>query len=212
MKAAVVTRYGPPDVVETQGRAGAGAERQRSARARARLDRLLRRPHHSPRPAPRPSSGRLRRPKASILGVDLAGTVVSVGRNVTRFVLGDLVVRIARRQVRGARGVRLRSRRRLHGHRAPQHDTRGSGTVFVGGVLLVVFPAQGQHPAGRTGARARRLGKPRDIRGAAGEVLRCPRDRRVRSGERRAREVARRRRRDRLHDAGLHAATARSTR
>ena len=32
-----------------------------------------------------------RRPKVSILGVDLAGTVASVGRSVTRFAAGDHV-------------------------------------------------------------------------------------------------------------------------
>jgi len=91
MKAAVVTRYGPPEVLEIRDvpvpepgdddvfvrvRASTVCYGDRLIRQGPLLVRLL---------------GGLRRPKVSILGADLSGTVVSVGKNVSRFAPGDEV-------------------------------------------------------------------------------------------------------------------------
>jgi NADPH:quinone reductase-like Zn-dependent oxidoreductase len=91
MKAAVVTRYGPPEVFEIRDvpapvpqddevlvrvHASSVCYGDRIIRQGPLLVRLLQ---------------GLRRPRTTILGCDLAGTVVSVGRRVTRFAPGDAV-------------------------------------------------------------------------------------------------------------------------
>jgi len=89
MKAAVVTRYGPPEVLEIRDLpAPVPHDHEVLVRVHASTvcfgDRLIRR-------GPllvRVMNG-LRRPKTAILGVDLAGTVVATGKSVTRFVPGD---------------------------------------------------------------------------------------------------------------------------
>jgi len=92
MKAIVYRRYGSPDVLEVQ----------EIARPVPADDQVLLRIHavslnaldwHFLRGIPylaRFSTG-LRSPKRSIPGVDVAGTVVAVGRNVTRHRPGDEV-------------------------------------------------------------------------------------------------------------------------
>src|SRR5688572_19882855 len=99
MKAAVLTRYGAPDVLEMRDvpapvpgdnevlvcvRASTVCFGDRMIRSGPLLVRLM---------------NGLRRPKTTILGVDLAGTVVAIGKNVTRFAPGDLVF--------GSRGEKL---------------------------------------------------------------------------------------------------------
>jgi NADPH:quinone reductase-like Zn-dependent oxidoreductase len=91
MKAAVVTRYGPPEVlVIREVAAPAPGDHEVLVRVRASTvcygDRLVRQG---------PLLVRLlngwRRPRNAVLGVDLAGTVVAIGRSVTRFAPGDEV-------------------------------------------------------------------------------------------------------------------------
>jgi NADPH:quinone reductase-like Zn-dependent oxidoreductase len=91
MKAAVVTRYGAPEVLEIRDvPAPVPGDDEVLVRVRASSvcfgDRIVRRGPLFVR-----LLNGLRRPKAAILGADLAGTVVSVGKNVTRFAPGDLV-------------------------------------------------------------------------------------------------------------------------
>jgi NADPH:quinone reductase-like Zn-dependent oxidoreductase len=96
MKAAVVSRYGPPDVLEiTDVPAPVPGDGEVLVRVHASSvcygDRLIRKGPLFVR-----LLNGLRRPKTSILGCDLAGTVVAVGKHVTRFAPGD--------QVFGSRG------------------------------------------------------------------------------------------------------------
>ena len=96
MKAAIVTRYGPPEVLEIRDVPppvpGDGEVLVRvHASSVCYGDRIIRQGPIFVR-----LLGGLRRPKATILGCDLSGTVVSVGKNVTRFAPGD--------QVFGSRG------------------------------------------------------------------------------------------------------------
>ncbi|HET9268991.1 MAG TPA: NAD(P)-dependent alcohol dehydrogenase [Vicinamibacterales bacterium] len=100
MKAAVVTRYGGPEVLEIRDvpapvphdnevlvrvHASSVCYGDRIVRSGPFLLRLL--------------NGGWRRPKAEILGGDLAGTVVAVGKDVRRFAPGD--------QVFGSRGEKF---------------------------------------------------------------------------------------------------------
>ena len=96
MKAAVLTRYGPPDSVEIQD-IPAPVPRDNEVLVRVHAstvcygDRMIR----SGPPIVRLMNG-IRRPKTNVLGVDLSGTVAAVGTRVTRFAPGD--------QVFGSRG------------------------------------------------------------------------------------------------------------
>ena len=80
-----------------------------------------------------------RRPKVSILGADLAGTVVSVGRNVTRFAPGD--------EVFGSRGDKFGGYAEFacvaqDGFLAKKPSTmtlEEAAAIFVGGVCSLYF-------------------------------------------------------------------------
>jgi NADPH:quinone reductase-like Zn-dependent oxidoreductase len=92
VKAAVHTRYGPPDVVRittvAQPDPGEG-----ELLIRVRATTVNRTDCHylaAQPPVMRLLSG-LRRPKATILGNEFAGDVAAVGRNVTAFAVGDKV-------------------------------------------------------------------------------------------------------------------------
>jgi NADPH:quinone reductase-like Zn-dependent oxidoreductase len=92
MKAAVASRYGPPEVLEIKDvPAPVPGDSEVLVRVHASSvcygDRIIRK---GPLFVRLMSRG-FRRPKASILGCDLAGTVVTVGKAVTRFAPGDLV-------------------------------------------------------------------------------------------------------------------------
>ena len=131
MKAAVVTRYGPPEVVEVREvPAPVPAHNEVLVRVRASSvcygDRMFR-------------SGPLLirlltglRPKHKVLGVDLAGTVDAVGAAVTRFAPGD--------EVYGARGDKFAAHAELAcvaedgflAHKPARMTFAEAGTVFVG--------------------------------------------------------------------------------
>lgn len=91
MKAAVVTRYGSPEVFEIRD-VPAPVPRDHEVLVRVHAstvcfgDRMIR---QGPLLV-RLMSG-LRRPRTAILGADLAGTVVATGKSVTRFAPGDAV-------------------------------------------------------------------------------------------------------------------------
>jgi NADPH:quinone reductase-like Zn-dependent oxidoreductase len=138
MRAAVTTRYGPPEVVEVREvPTPVPADNEVLVRVRASSvcfgDRLLRRG---------PLFLRLVtgfRPRRRILGVDLAGTVEAVGRNVTRFAPGDAIY--------GARGDRFAAHAEFacvaeDGFiaRKPAAMTfEEAGTVFVGAACSLYF-------------------------------------------------------------------------
>lgn len=138
MKAAVTTRYGPPEVVEIRDvpRPTPG-DNEVLVRVHASSvcfgDRIFR-------------SGPLLiqlltgfRPKHSILGVDLAGTVEAVGKAVTRFAPGD--------DVYGARGDKFAAHAEFvcvaeDGFLAPKPAAMTfveAGTVFVGAACALYF-------------------------------------------------------------------------
>ena len=139
MKAAVVTRYGPPEVLEIRDvPAPVPGDDEVLVRVHASSvcygDRIIRQGPLLVR-----LMGGLRRPKAAILGCDLSGTVLSVGKNVTRFASGD--------QVFGSRGDKFGAYAEFvcvaqDGFLAkkPANMTMAeAATVFVGGVCSLHF-------------------------------------------------------------------------
>jgi len=139
MKAAVVTRYGAPEVFEIR-EVPAPVPRDHEVLVRVHAstvcfgDRMIRRG---------PLLVRLmngfRRPKLTILGVDLAGTVVATGKSVTRFAPGD--------QVFGSRGNKFGAYAELacvseNGFLAkkPVNMTmEEAASIFVGAVCSLYF-------------------------------------------------------------------------
>ena len=139
MKAAVLTRYGAPDVLEMRDvPAPVPGDNEVLVRVRASTvcfgDRMIR----SGPLLVRLMNG-LRRPKTTILGVDLAGTVVAIGKNVTRFAPGDLVF--------GSRGEKFGAYAEFacvaeDGFLAAKPRTmtlEEAATVFVGGACALYF-------------------------------------------------------------------------
>jgi NADPH:quinone reductase-like Zn-dependent oxidoreductase len=138
MRAAVTTRYGPPEVVEVREvPTPTPAANEVLIRVRASSvcfgDRIFRRG---------PFLIRLLtgfRPKHSILGVDLAGTVEAVGTAVTRFAPGD--------EVYGARGERFAAHAEfacvaedgLLARKPAAMTFEEAGTVFVGAACALYF-------------------------------------------------------------------------
>lgn len=91
MKAAIVTRYGGPEVFEIRDvPAPVPGDHEVLVRVHASSvcfgDRMVRQGPLLVR-----LMNGLRRPKTAILGCDLAGTVVAIGKSVTRFAPGDVV-------------------------------------------------------------------------------------------------------------------------
>jgi len=138
MKAAVTTRYGPPEVVEVREvPTPSPADHEVLIRVRASSvcygDRIFR---SGPLPI-RLLTGF--RPKHRILGVDLAGVVEAVGATVTRFAPGD--------EVYGARGDSFAahaefacvSQDGLLAHKPDAMTFEEAGTVFVGAACSLYF-------------------------------------------------------------------------
>jgi NADPH:quinone reductase-like Zn-dependent oxidoreductase len=145
MKAAVVTRYGPPDVFEiTDVPAPVPGDGEVLVRVHASTvcygDRIIRQ-------GPlfvRLMSGALRRPRTAILGCDFSGTVVSVGRSVTRFAPGD--------EVFGSRGDTFGAYAELAcvaeggflAKRPANMTLEQAATLFVGGTCSLYFLRKAQ--------------------------------------------------------------------
>jgi 2-desacetyl-2-hydroxyethyl bacteriochlorophyllide A dehydrogenase len=138
MRAAVMTRYGGPDVLEVREvPTPTPADNEVLVRVQASSvcfgDRMLR---SGPLPI-RILSGF--RPRHPILGVDLAGTVEAVGSRVTRFAPGDAVY--------GARGNRFAAHAEfacvaedgLIARKPAAMTFEEAGTVFVGAACALYF-------------------------------------------------------------------------
>jgi NADPH:quinone reductase-like Zn-dependent oxidoreductase len=143
MKAAITTRYGPPEVVHVRDvPRPVPADNEVLVRIRASSvcygDRMFR-------------SGPLLirlltgfRPKHRILGVDLAGTVEAVGAKVTRFAPGDAVY--------GARGAQFGAHAEFAcvpqdgflAHKPARMTFEEAGTVFVGAACSLYFLRRAQ--------------------------------------------------------------------
>jgi len=148
MKAAVVSRYGPPEVLEIKDvPAPVPGDGEVLVRVHASSvcygDRIIRQG-----PLVVRLMNGLRRPKVFILGVDLAGTVVAVGKNVTRFAPGD--------EVFGSRGNKFGAHAEFtcvaeDGFLAkkPANMTlEQAAPVFVGGVCSLYFLRKARIQAG----------------------------------------------------------------
>jgi NADPH:quinone reductase-like Zn-dependent oxidoreductase len=138
MRAAVTTRYGPPEAIEVREVAApTPAHNEVLVRVRASSvcygDRLLR---SGPLLVRLLTGFRL---KHRILGVDLAGVVEAVGAGVTRFARGD--------EVYGARGDKFAAHAEfacvpqdgLLAHKPASMTFEEAGTVFVGAACSLYF-------------------------------------------------------------------------
>jgi NADPH:quinone reductase-like Zn-dependent oxidoreductase len=93
VRAAVHTRYGPPEVVEVSevGKPAAG-ERELLVKVRATTVNRTDCHYRSGKPwIMRPLLSGLTRPRARVLGNEFAGPVVAAGNGVTSFQVGDRV-------------------------------------------------------------------------------------------------------------------------
>ncbi len=140
MKAAVIARYGPPDVVEIQD-VPAPVPRDNEVLVRVHAstvcygDRMIR----SGPLMVRLMNGIRRPKKARVLGVDLSGTVTAVGTRVTRFAPGD--------QVFGSRGDKFGAHAEFAcvaedgflAHKPAGMTLEDAATVFVGAVCSLYF-------------------------------------------------------------------------
>jgi NADPH:quinone reductase-like Zn-dependent oxidoreductase len=139
VKAAIVTRYGPPDVVEIRDMpAPVPRDNEVLVRVHASTvcygDRIM-------RAGPllvRLMNG-IREPKTKVLGVDLSGTVAAVGTRVTRFAPGDRVF--------GSRGDKFGAHAEfacvaedgLLAHKPANMTLEDAAAVFVGAACSLHF-------------------------------------------------------------------------
>jgi NADPH:quinone reductase-like Zn-dependent oxidoreductase len=139
MKAAVSQRYGPPEILTIADvPRPVPADHEVLVRIHASTvcfgDCLIRQG-----PALVRVMNGLRTPKTKILGVDLAGTVESVGRSVTKFVPGD--------QVFGSRGDKFGAHAEYAcvaqdgylAHKPANITLEEAATIFVGGCCALYF-------------------------------------------------------------------------
>ena len=173
MKAIVYRRYGSPDILRLEEvpkpevRDGDVLVRVHAAAVNPLDWHLLRgKPY-----IVRPTSG-WRKPKRNIPGVDVAGVVEAVGRDVTQFKPGDEVFG---EKTPGLRRVRLRAREALR-PQARQPDPRaGGGPARRRGHGAPGAAREGRRPAGTEGPHQRRVGRGRDVRRPAREGTSEPR-------------------------------------
>ena len=205
MKAIIRSEYGSPDVLELADldvpvvdEDGVLVRVRAASLNAADLDYLYGKPLLT-----RMGTG-LRTPRNRGLGLDAAGQVEAVGRDVTTVPAGG-------RRVRGPHRVRLRRLRRARGRpgarlgaEARRHDLRGGRDRAAGGDPGPAGPArQGTtRPGGPAGAGQRCVGQRWPVRRADRESLRRGGDRRLQHGQDGPGSRARRRSRHRLHAGG----------
>ena len=151
----------------------------------------------------------LRRPKRTVRGVDMAGTVEAVGANVTQVAAGRRGVRLG--PLRRARGVRARRRELVRAEagtasrssRPPRSRSRAAPRSRR--------CATRGSAAGAERPDQRRRRRRRHVRRADREGARRRGDRCVQHAERRPRPLARRRPGGRLHGGRLHRAGSGTT-
>ena len=145
MKAAVVTRFGPPQVVEIREvPAPVPADNEVLIRVHASTvcygDWIIR----SGPAFVRLMQGFRRRPRYPILGVDCSGVVESVGKGVTRFAPGD--------EVFGSRGDKFGAHAEFAtiaetgflAHKPANMTLEDAGSLFVGGCCALYFLRKAQ--------------------------------------------------------------------
>ena len=200
MKAIVCSSYGRPDVLEL-------AEVEKPALADDLV--LVKVRAASVNPADwygvagplivRPSTG-LFKPRSDRTGIDFAGTVEAVGKNVTHVSPGD--------DVFGARSGALAEYVTVRDAvvAKPANLTfEEAAAVPVAAITALQGPSGQGAAAGRpAGADQRRVGRRRHVRDPDREGARSGGDGGVQHRQRRAGSLARRRPRRRLHPRGLH--------
>ncbi len=139
MKAAVLTRYGPPEVFEIRDvPAPVPADDEVLVRVHATTvcfgDRLIRQGPLLVR-----LMNGLRRPRITILGCDLAGTVVGVGRSVTRFAPGDRVFGSRGEKFGGYAELACVSENGFLAKKPVNMTMEEAAPVFVGAVCSLYF-------------------------------------------------------------------------
>ena len=137
MKAIVYERYGPPEVLrlkevpsprprDDEVLIEVRATTATSGDARLRAMNL---------PAGFGLMGRLAfgvfAPRRRILGVELSGVIVAIGKQVTRWQVGDARLRHCRRHHEVLRRAARATRRRRHRQKAGEPDVRGGGGAVV---------------------------------------------------------------------------------
>jgi NADPH:quinone reductase-like Zn-dependent oxidoreductase len=139
VKAAVVTRYGPPEVVEVRD-VPAPVPRDNEVLIRVHAstvcygDRLIR----SGPLMVRLMNG-IRRPKINVLGVDLSGTVVAVGSRVTRFAPGDEVFGSRGEQFGGHAEFACVAEDGFLAHKPANMSLEDAAAIFVGAACSLHF-------------------------------------------------------------------------
>ena len=139
MKAAVVTRYGPPEVLEIRDvPAPVPQDDEVLVRVHASTvcygDRIIRKGPLLVR-----LLHGLRRPRATILGVDLAGTVLAVGKNVTRFAPGDQVFGSRAQKFGGYAELACVAENGFLAMKPANLTLEEAASIFVGGVCALYF-------------------------------------------------------------------------
>lgn len=203
MKAIIQPRYGSADVLRLQDVDKPKLEddrvlvRVRASSVNATDWRSLRgKPY-----AARPMMGGIRRPKSSAVGVDAAGIVEAVGKDVTHVASGDEVY-----GMRNGAFAEYVSGRTFVPKPANLSFEQAAAVPVAAGTALIALRDKGAIQAGQrvliTGAGGGRG----HVRGAAGQGLRRRRDGRHQRGQPGARPVDRRGPGDRLRALGLHPA------
>ena len=164
MKAAVVERYGPPEVVSGAGPARPGRREGPGRRARPGDDRQLR-----GRPDPRvplparlrgagPARTRWRGPRRQVLGVVYSGTVESLGAGVTGLAIGD--------EVAGMTGIGMGAHAELAAVRADRLTTVPAGVSHEDAAAVLFGGSTARHFLDDVVAPGRRV----LVNGASGAV------------------------------------------
>ena len=140
-----------------------------------------------------------RGPKNRVAGLDVAGTVVAVGADVTRFQVGDEVFGISR----GSFAEYAAAREDKLARKPAGLSFEQAAVVPISGGTAIQGSARRAHRGGTAGADHRCVGRRRHLRRATRQGPRSRGDRCVQHREARSRPLDRRRPCHRLHPGGL---------